>query len=294
MTLISVLLALFLERFVGAMDDFRRLRWFQIYDAWLGQGLAGMGLLGGPIALAAILIPPLLVVWILQSWFDGVLLGLLELILNLAVLLYCFGPRDLENEVDAYVEAEAMGDADKIQIRASALIGEDASADITERVQAVTQATFFEANRRMFAVLFWFVLLGPVGALLYRLSVQLMLDNAEEETSLQGLAQRWVGLLDWIPARLAALGYGLTGHFNAVMPVWRHWVLSGWSNLLHANRALLGESGAKAVDLDAVLAGKLDATAISTHLSMVHSLILRTLVLWVTILALMTLGGWII
>jgi AmpE protein len=70
----------------------------------------------------------------------------------------------------------------------------------------------YEAFERWFAVVFWFLLLGPVGALGYRLSYLCgRNENLSPEDRL--LALRFVHYLDWVPVRLLVLSFALTGNF---------------------------------------------------------------------------------
>ena len=65
------------------------------------------------------------------------------------------------------------------------------------------RAFLYQAQQGWFAVLFYFLLLGPVGALAYRV---LQLATPGKSSSLLWLA-------DWVPARLLAASFTLTGNF---------------------------------------------------------------------------------
>ena len=81
------------------------------------------------------------------------------------MLFYAWGPRDLDLDVDAIVNAR---DADARRAAAATLWPDGARRRIDGG--ALVEAVFRNALRRWFGVLFWFLLLGPVGALLYRLT----------------------------------------------------------------------------------------------------------------------------
>ena len=53
----------------------------------------------------------------------------------------------------------------------STLDRSSAASDVYKRQASLVEAVFRNAQRRWFGVLFWFCVLGPFGALLYRLSV---------------------------------------------------------------------------------------------------------------------------
>ncbi len=71
----------------------------------------------------------------------------------------------------------------------------------------VQRALLYEGFQRWFAVLFYFVVLGPAGAVAYRL-----LQLAGDDFGAQ-LRQRCLFIADWVPARLLAAAFSLTGDF---------------------------------------------------------------------------------
>ncbi|WP_083251131.1 regulatory signaling modulator protein AmpE [Acidihalobacter yilgarnensis] len=232
MTLITLLLALALERFLGYMSDFRDPRRLNAYAERLSTLLDSIALKHPGLKLLLIVLPPILLVGWLQSWLSGVLLGLPGLIFGVAVLLYCLGPEDLEEEINNYVEAVAVGDEARQRRVAARLLGEVPPDEPVARARRVALAGFSESNDRLFTVIFWFVLLGPAAAVLYRLIHGLArLDPlATEETDAQAseeeggsepmreqlarVASGLAALMEWAPARLAALGYAVTGSFD--------------------------------------------------------------------------------
>ena len=61
MTLITVLLGLFLEHFVGYLDEFRKLGWFRAYSRWMTSSLGNLG--EEALGVLLIVLPPLLGLW---------------------------------------------------------------------------------------------------------------------------------------------------------------------------------------------------------------------------------------
>src|SRR3569833_412355 len=99
-------------------------------------------------------------------------------------------------------------------------------------------------------------------------------------------------ILGWVPSRLAALGYGLMGNFAEALhrwrdeaPLWRH----DWPN---ANRRVLVASGIGALQLDQD-GNEDDFAASSLQVRAAPALVWRTVVLAVSLVALVTLGGWV-
>jgi membrane protein required for beta-lactamase induction len=137
-----------------------------------------------------------------------------------------FGPRDLRDEVDDYVAARQRGDDDAAARRAKELLEADASGRGAGLRDAVEEAIFVQANNRIFGVIFWFMVLGPAGAWLFRVS-----DLLRRRAAFQGargdlhdsLGRALValhGLLAWIPARLAAVSYALAGSLEDAVGNW--------------------------------------------------------------------------
>jgi adenosylcobinamide-phosphate synthase len=103
-----------------------------------------------------------------------------------------------------------------------------AGLDASEVVRQAIEHGLLLSHRHVFGVLFWFVLLpGPIGAVMYRLADYLARrwsrprsDGAPPdrfgEFALQVFA--WI---DWLPARLTALGFSIVGDFEGTMFCWR-------------------------------------------------------------------------
>jgi AmpE protein len=289
MTLIVVLLGLFLERISGSFDDFREAGWYRRYAAWMSERLGSFG--AGAIGIAAVLIPPLLLIWWIMGLIDGVMLGLLELIIGLAVFLLALGPRDLEHDVDAYIEARVRDDDERMWRAAEHLLHGELPEEPAERNRTVAESVFVQANGRIFAVLFWFILLGPFGAVLYRLS-SLLAERDEEFAPFREAAAKWRALLEWAPARLTAMAFALTGHFDDTLPVLRRLLMSGLPDVAASNQAILREAGAAAANIESGVEPNMDSTAVDLLFQSVMNQITRALIVWVTILALMTIAGW--
>lgn len=306
MTLITLLLALTLEHFLGYMSDFRNPRYLNSYTDRFLALLDSLGLRPAALKLLVIALPPILLAGWLQTWLSHVLLGLFGIIFGVAVLLYCLGPDDLEEEINNYVEAVAVGDEGRQLRVAKRLIAETPAEDPITRARQVALAGFSESNDRLFTVIFWYVLLGPAAAILYRLLHSLAdampsaadpedgePDSAgENREDLMRIASGLAALMEWVPARLAALGYAITGSFDHALVAVRERFWGGLTDLRQNSRLLLGESGAGAVRLDQLLGEDTDAATLSSVFATVTNHIQRNLIVWMAGLALLTLGGW--
>lgn len=141
----------------------------------------------------------------LQAWF----LGLFWLALSVLVLVYCVDLMDTDT---------AFGDQ-LIWLRN--LQDEDSKHDM-EQLQ-VNQANFSEdityfVFQNMVPALFWFLLLGPAGALFYSLS-RGYLEQFEQHQQDSKLVDPILFWMEWIPARVSILIFALLGEFNRTWEV---------------------------------------------------------------------------
>lgn len=289
-TLLAVVLALVLGHTIRAIPAARRLDWYLSWNEWLAAHRSrgpGWGLL-------LVWLPPLLLVALLQWWLGAILYGLPGFVFALLVLVYSWGPRDLDMDVEAVIDAP-----DPVA-REQALekLGIAASGGQAEPARLV-DAVFHGALRRWFGVLFWFLVLGPVGALAYRLLV--VSADGPGLAWLEGRERDWAaGLMraaDWPVAQAMTLALALVGDFDRVLGCWRDWHASGFSLdsgfLLAAGRACVRSE----VDDDPV--EMLDATVpvgFAPGISVLREamgLVWRILLLWLAVLALFVLAGFV-
>ena len=231
MTLLALLIGLFVERVATQLFHLRRLRWLdRIIDAGFRQGqrFAGWPALIPVIVLALLLILPVFLV--LFSLKDA-LYGVAYFVLAIVVLFFSLGPKDIGEDVDEYCRAMEAEDEEAIMNTSKALIEKDVPSDPLERIHRVEEAVCIQANNRLFAVVFWFVLfgpLGPLGAWTYRVTDLIrrraVFNAARDGQSSEAYVDAAVtlhGWLAWIPARLTAIGYALAGSFDSALHAWR-------------------------------------------------------------------------
>ena len=294
-TLVAVVLALVLGHVAPSLvAAFRRHAWYDAWLRWLGEGGRGSaGFWGGRYGIALALAPVLLVVALLQWLLDGPLYGLPGLLFDIAVLVYAWGPRDLDVDVEAIIDAHDAPTR-RAAIARLGLTGEAAALD----GPALVEAVFANALRRWFGVLFWFLLLGPVGALLYRLSA--LAVDGESATGLPEQtrvgARALVTALDWPVAQLMTLAMALVGNFDTVFSTWRE--AGGTQFRLHtgflgsaARASVRGELAEEAEEY--AEEGMVQAMRELPELRDAMSLVWRILLLWLAVLAVFVIGGWV-
>lgn len=281
MSLICILLGLILQHSVDSLHSLRNFDWFKSYSQWILKHLPGLSNQGSS-SIVILLLPILLVTGLLQHWFHGAFFNVFSLIFGLAVFVFCLGPGDLNRDIDAYLEARESGDEENAQRYASAIIDREASTSPDQQTADVMQGILHLSNDRIFAVIFWFALLGPLGALMFRLTSYTMYHITNK--TLADAAKNLQALMAWAPAHLVAWGYALTGNYEGATASYRGKVKQ--DDLSSCNYYTLITAGMGA--LKDCAPGEETACIRATR-----GLVLRTLVVWLAVIGMLTLIGWI-
>ncbi len=280
MALICILFGIILERASDLLEKRRNFEWYDSYSRWLIKTLPGLGN-QQKSSIVILLFPIILVIGLLQGWLDDKLLGLTELLFGMVIFAYSLGPKDLNRQINRYLDAREAGDETAAQSEASEIMHHQAPADSDQQIVEVMRAVLHESNDRFFAVIFWFVVLGPLGALLYRLTAHTMRNS--NSATLSAAARQLQAILSWAPAHLAAMGYALTGNYDGAKQ--QFYSKSKQDDLYECNYHTLITAGQ----------GALKDCAPGDEMSCIRSaraLVLRTLVVWLAFIAILTLMGW--
>lgn len=285
-SLLTVLIALGL---LHVMPQLARWRGDGLFRQWVTQLSDTSG--SARVALALLLPAALcaLLWWVLGHTPLG---GLLQLLFALAVLLYCFGPREFEADLEAILVAP-----DGASREAAAQMLADDGSPIAWNAPTLGVAIAYAALRRRFAVLLWFFLLGPVGALLYRLAQTLARNDSLQLDSSSGRAARYVAnALDWLPAQLLTFTLAIVGHWDAVVGAWRRWHSQAAPTSWYSSEPGFLGAAAQADVLIDIEAGDGYAEEHSDPLAellRLRSALLRALLAWLSVVALIVIGGWV-
>ena len=301
MKLIALLIGILIERLATRLFHWRRLRWLdRLIDRGFDQAVRfdNLPALLPIIALAALLALPVLVVVLTLG---DALFGFAYLALAIAVLFFSLGPKDIGEDVDEYCEALEVEDEERVAQTAMALAEGPVPAEMRERIRRVEAAVCVQANNRLFAVIFWFVVLGPLGAWAYRVTDLIRrravfnaarsADESARTAVLRDAATMLHGWLAFVPARLTAIGYAVAGHFDAALAAWRAGPAAPAVSTSQASEELLARVGAGALAL-----GELeDETATERGVRgarAANALVFRLLTIWAVVIAALTLYGW--
>lgn len=197
------------------------------YDGWFRwlinrlQKVPGFSSVPGlPLALSLVILLAVIVVLfvIINQAFDKPWFWLF--ILYSIVLLYSLGRGNIVADVKEYIELATRGDSVAAAQLLDRLRGnsdvDPVVGDVSDWRTLHTEALKIIAYRgfeRTFAVLFWFFIAGPFGALLYRLSV-LYRDFSEPGSDAAQMASKWLWLLEFPSVRLMGVTWAFVGNFE--------------------------------------------------------------------------------
>lgn len=116
---------------------------------------------------------------------------------------------------------------------------------VSEIVRQTLEAAIVAVHRHVFGVFFWFMVPGgPGGVVLYRIAEYLARHwsepSSERSAGLGRFASRAFYLLDWVPSRLTAMGFAIVGNFEDAIYAWRNHA-SKWED--ETNGVLLASGG---------------------------------------------------
>lgn len=273
-----------------ALPDLARFRGF----GWLRDGiLRANGPAGGALSLVQVLwLPVLLVVAtaLIQAALHARWFGLLEFAFMVCVLFVCWGPRDLDTDIEAVLKAP---DSERRVSAAQALTADSAAQPLPFTAAALVAASFSAALLRHFGVLFWFVVAGPTGAIAYRI-VQLLARSPAFRDAIGGAhatLERAASLLDWAPAHLLAFTVALVSDFDAVVRSWRDYHAAHGNGYFTLDLGFVAVVARAGVDADVSIEdGSVGDPLV--ELADARVVLRRVMLAWLVVLAVVVIGGW--
>lgn len=327
MSFFAVLFALMLEQVKPLPRD----NWVHdsltAWVRWTGRNFDAGQPHHARIVWAVTALVPALIAWGIHFALANYVSFFLALAFDVAVLYLTLGFRQFSHYFTDIRDALERGDED----HARSLLAEWRHLDTselprTELLRHVIEHSLLAAHRHVFGVFFWFVVLsglglGPAGAVLYRMAEfssrywafkSLSLGVALNE-GLRDLSQKAFSVIDHIPARLTAFGFAVVGNFEEAVAGWRR-DAELWK---HANEGIILAAAAGAVGVQlggasapgvtpdrsksftlGVDASGGEATGSTpglppqlAHLGAVVGLVWRSVILWMLLLALLSLAN---
>ena len=277
--------------------------WSRTVRRNLDAGESSHGWVAWSLAVGVPAITMALVYWGLW-WFSSVL----AFVWMVAVLYVTLGFRQFSHHFSEIRNALEEGNDALAREKLAAWLRVDASSlPRSELLRQVIEHSVLSAHRHVFGVLvcfvvFWALGLGPAGAVFYRSAEYLSRNwrarpDGTPSVALQHAAAKAWAFVDHVPARVTALGFAVVGNFEEAVASWRGdaerfvpgsngVVLAATSGALNvrltpqADPSLVPEEGDPGSRPEPQLA----------HLGSVVGLVWRAVVLWMLLLALVTLA----
>lgn len=173
----------------------------------------------------------------------------------------------------------------------------------TQIASVCIETTLKRAHQGMFAPVFWFALLGPAGALLYRLAHILQTEwaNPSHHNDFYQFSQRAFYYLDWLPARVTAACFAVVGDFEDAAYCWRtqanNWPEKSLGMVLASGAGAMGVKLVDALPFRGILQARPDLglgdQADADYVQAAVGLVWRVLLLIVGLLILLTFAHWL-
>lgn len=274
---IAILICIAIELGIRPLDTWRRFDWFSQLTDWVLHQLQSSSVRDGPIAVLAILAPVVLGVWLATYILSGV--WLFGFIFSVFILSMSLGPSDPIRQAQAYASALEQGDEAAVNARATDFLGRSVSDDPQVTAQTIKEQLFVRLCVNILGVFFWFIVLGPVGAAIFRASCLLQERYEGVPGGLTHAINELFNILLWIPARLTVLSFSIVGNFVDTAHSLRN-----YSDLWRRDsRELLSAAGLGALHIpDQGDDGQVDIE----HLVHTIALVKRTVLVWITAFAL--------
>lgn len=286
MNLICIIILLSSERYVRPIEKLRNPTWLIKTSLWIQnrggvfRGLSGILLLVIPLSVLTGFIHFKLEQLNLAYGF----------VFSLIILFFCLGPKSFYIQVKDFIEAFNKNNIPTAHEYAKNLVEKDILEPHEKNLPSLAvEALFIALNERILGVFFWFLLLGPAGAVLFRASITL--KNAyvdENHIPFKHAAKKFAFFINWPNAHLVALSYAVVGHFVAALSQLKNPSLTCNTRWKDSNDCMLICTGIGALHFTPEEESSPTAI-ICSALAMVR----RTIALWVGVIALLTLGGWV-
>jgi len=219
-----VAVACIIDRLLGEAKCFHPLSGFgnlaNQVESRLNQGSAKARKLKGVVALMLLLLPFMLGL----SWLIYVLpVEIISHLIELVILYLAIGRQSLRQHAYAIMTPLLQKNMPLARKKIALMVSRDTSHMNQPQITTATIESVLEnSNDALFGALFWFMVAGAPGVLMYRLANTLdaMWGYKNDRYLYFGwAAARFDDLLNWLPARLTVLSFSLLHGFSKVWPL---------------------------------------------------------------------------
>jgi adenosylcobinamide-phosphate synthase len=315
MSFFAIALALLLEQVRPLVLGSAVHRWALAWARGCARSLDAGRSHHGWLVWAAVAIAPAVLAWgvhlllvSLWGWAGNVL----AFAWHVAVLYATLGFRQFSHHFTAIRDALEAGDTEQAQsLLAQWMRVDEAQLPREQLLRHLMDHSVVAAHRHVFGVLGWYAVLaalglGPAGAVLYRMSelatryfhpaskedpyssiyhslgaseTRAATPNLSSPSTQQAVQSAW-WWIDYLPARMTAMGFAVVGSFEDVLEAWRQHSANEAAKLSH--------DGLVQVAMSAALGIKGELAVM--HLRNMVGMVWRSVVLWLFLIALLTLA----
>lgn len=302
--ILVIVLAIGVDRLTAVYPLIDPFIWYRSWAESVMERLGGSRLHGALAAVVAL--GPIALLVLVVRYALGELWEVLRFVFDVIVLAWCLDLYRMADRAQEVADALKAGDLPVAGEHLRSLTGHRPEGlNEGDIARSAIESVLRQCNSVVVAPIFWFVLLGPVGAVVQRavaLLDQLWARGREEVQEFGAAVARLEQLIGWIPARITAISYGIMGSFEDALRCWRYQA-GVWSD---SNSATLLASGLGALQLQSCEglpdtegegAGVSLTTVVpdATHVQRGVALVWRVLLFWLglaLLVVLTNLFGW--
>jgi cobalamin biosynthesis protein CobD/CbiB len=243
MSALAIIAALLIEQWRPLGDRRYAQGALGAWAGWLEQSFNGGERKHGLTAWFVAVLPPVLLALGMHILLYAVH-PLLALVFNIAVLYLTLGFRQFSHYFTDIQLAIKSGDIDRARTLLDQWRGASGVVRTREEVIRLSiEEALIASHRHVFGVLLWYLILpGPTGAIVYRLAAYFAW-RWKELGGFGDFANRVFHVLDWPAVRLTAAAFAVVGDFEDAVYCWRTQA-RGW---LDPNSGIVLAAGAGAM-----------------------------------------------
>ena len=243
----------------------------------------------------AVLPPVMLAAWVIETLMAVSVLAAAAV--HVALLYFSLGLRSLRDHMLPIAQALTRGDLELARNLTSRIVTRDTRrAKEPDLAKAAVESLLENGNDAVFGTLFWFIVAGGPGALLFRLANTLDAMWGYRNTRFHAFgwaAARIDDGLNWVPARLTALSYTLLGDARCAWQCWKTqaaaWTSPNAGPVMSAGAGALRLTMGGSAEYDGVRELRptlgMGPAAKAVDIGRAWRLVVKACVLWVAVLA---------
>lgn len=225
--------------------------------------------------------------YVLFFLIESMFYGIVSLLLQIFVLLLVLGQKGFKDNIERYLVAWKRGDFEAAAFKQQMVSGVHGRLlrDPVMMQNEVSKALLYHNFNRFFVITFWFMVAGPATIIVVRVA-DLIAQHSSHQ--LKRVAVSVNAAIEWLPARLLALTFTLTGNFKRSISRCAKYFL----DLSTGTPVVLGQVASSALDsfyLNNSVNTNIDQnTLISTGvdgIGGIRGLLSRSMALWLGIFA---------